>query len=279
VAGWSASAAARRAPAAKPEAASFQLRNSGASGLFTRSMRRRLLIAPVLVAVLAVAATTASAGDAPASVRLKACSIEDESALFVARMRQVSGSDRMWLRFRLLEKGAAGFHVLKAPGLGRWRKSKPGVGAFSYRQAVRGLESGSLYRAQVDFRWYDASGNLILTARRRSPACRQYDVLPNLTATPTGRKATRQEGVVSYRVLVTNEGIAAATGVPVRLTVDGDVIDTVTIAALAPAERHVIAIQGPACKRTVKAEADPDGVIVESSEADNAHEVACADLP
>jgi hypothetical protein len=242
-------------------------------------MLRRLLIAPVLVAALAGGATIASAGDPTASVKLKQCSVEDASALFVARMRQVTGSDHMWLRFRLLEKGSGGFHPLKAPGLTRWRKSKPGVGVFAYRQAVRGLESGSLYRAEVDFRWYDAGGAVIETARRRSPACRQFDVLPDLTATPVGAKALDQQGVVRYRVLVTNEGIATATGVPVRLTVDGAVIDTVTVPALVPAERRVLTIKGPACTRSVRAEADPDGVIVESSEADNAHEIACAKLP
>jgi hypothetical protein len=184
----------------------------------------------------------------------------------------------MAMRFKLLEKGAAGFHVLKAPGLGRWRKSRPGVGTFSYKQAVRGLEKGTLYRAQVDFRWYDAAGAVIQTARRRSAACRQYDVLPNLTAKPVGVKRLRQQGVVRYLVLVTNEGIAQATGVPVRLSVDGDVVDTVTVASLQPADRRVLSIQGPVCTRSVKAEADPDGVIVESSESDNAREVACSDL-
>jgi hypothetical protein len=242
-------------------------------------MLRRLLIAPVLAAALVGGATTAAAGDPTAVVKLSSCSVDDGSALFVARMHQVGGSDHMWLRFKLLEKGTTGFHQLKAPGLGRWRKSKPGVGTFAYRQAVRGLETGSLYRAQVDFRWYDASGEVIQTARRRSPACRQFDVLPNLTATPIGTKSLRQQGVVRYRVLVTNEGIAAATGVPVRLTVDGDVVDTVTVPDLMPAERLVIGIQGPACTHSVKAEADPEGVIVESSEGDNAHEVACANLP
>jgi hypothetical protein len=243
-------------------------------------MARRLLIAPVLAAALLAAATTPALSDTrlPVSVKVKECSLEEESALFVARMRQIAGSDHMWLRFRLLEKGDTGFHVLKAPGLGRWRKSKPAVGAFAYRQAVRGLESGSLYRAEVDFRWYDAEGNLLQTTRRRSPACRQYDVLPNLTATPVGIKGLGQQGVVGYRVLVTNEGIAAATGVPVRLSVDGAVVDTVTVAVLRPAERRVLTMQGPACSRSVEAEADPDGVIVESSESDNAHEIPCADL-
>lgn len=243
-------------------------------------MARRLLIAPVLAAALLAAATTPALSDTrlPVSVKVKGCSLEQESALFIARMGQIAGSDHMWLRFRLLEKGGTGFHVLKAPGLGRWRKSKPAVGAFAYKQAVRGLESGSLYRAEVDFRWYDAEGNLLQTTRRRSPACRQYDVLPNLTATPVGIKTLSQQGVVGYRVLVTNEGIAAATGVPVRLSVDGAVVDTVMVAVLRPAERRVLTMQGPVCSRSVEAEADPDGVIVESSESDNAHEIPCADL-
>jgi len=242
-------------------------------------MRRRFLIAPLLAAALAAAPTSASAGDVPASVKVRSCSIPDASALFIARMRQIDGSQRMWLRFRMLEKGTGGFHVLKAPGLGRWRKSRPDVGGFAYRQAVRGLEAGSLYRAQVDYRWYDAKGNLLQTARKRSHPCRQFDVLPNLTATPVLAKRTAQKGVIRYRVLVTNEGIAPATGVPVRLTVDGIVVDTVTLPRLAPAQRVVIGITGPACTLSVKAAADPDGVIVESSESDNAHEVACADLP
>jgi hypothetical protein len=234
-----------------------------------------------VTAAAAAAAATPAAGDARplATVKLNSCSIEGRSALFVARMHEVSGSERMWLRFKLLEKGDGGFRSLKAPGLGRWRKSKPGVGTFAYKQAVKGLETGSLYRAQVDFRWYDADGDLLQTFRRRSAPCRQFDVLPNLEATPVASKSLRQQGVVRYRVLVTNEGIATATGIPVRLTVDGDVVDTVTVAELDPAERLVIGIQGPKCTESVKAEADPDGVIVESSEGDNAHEVPCSALP
>jgi hypothetical protein len=244
-------------------------------------MLRRLFTAAIVTVAAAVAAATPAAADArpPAGVKLSSCSLDARSALFTARMHQVSGSERMWLRFKLFEKGDSGFHPLKAPGLGRWRKSKPGVGAFAYKQAVKGLEAGSLYRAQVDFRWYDADGELVQTARRRSPACRQFDVLPNLTATPLAAKALRQQGVVRYRVLVTNEGIAPATGIPVRLTVDGDVVDTVTIDKLAPAERRVVGITGPQCTKSVKVDVDPDGLIVESSEADNAGEVACTALP
>jgi len=273
VAGSSASAAARRAPVAKP-------RNSRACDLFTRGMPRRLLIVPLVCAALAAASATPAAGGTrgSAGVKVGACSVEDASALFVARMTQATGGDRMALRFKLLEKAAGGFHTLKAPGLGRWRKSKPGVGAFAYKQAVRGLEAGSLYRAQVDFRWFDAEGNVIQTDRRRSAPCRQFDLLPNLTAKLIAARATDDEGVLRYRVLVTNEGVAPATGVPVRLTVDGAVVDTVVLSAVLPAERRVLGIQGPACSASVRAEADPDGVIVESSEGDNVDELPCADL-
>jgi hypothetical protein len=240
--------------------------------------RRPLILLLVAAAALAAAPPALPAERGSATVKVAECSLEDASALFVARMRQVEDSERMALRFRLLEKAEGGFHALKAPGLGRWRKSRPNVGAFAYKQAVRGLETGSLYRAQVDFRWYDADGNVIETERRRSAPCRQFDVLPNLTATPIATRKTTDSGVLRYRVLVTNEGIAPATGVPVRLTVDGSVIDTVVLTSLLPAERRVIGIQGPACLATVKAEADPDGVIVESSEADNARELPCPSL-
>jgi len=244
-------------------------------------MLRRLLTAAIVTAAATAAVAAPAAGGARpvASVKLADCSIESHSALFVARMHQVGESERMWLRFKLFEKGDSGLRPLKAPGLGRWRKSKPGVGTFAYKQAVKGLEAGSLYRAQVDYRWYDGDRNPLQTMRRRSAPCRQFDVLPNLAAKPVASKSLHRSGVVRYRVLVTNEGIATATGIPVRLTVDGDVVDTVTVDELEPAERVVIGIRGPECTKSVEAEADPDGVIVESSEADNAHEVSCSALP
>ena len=165
---------------------------------------------------------------------MKQCSIEDASAVFVARMRQVTGSERMWLRFRLLEQGSARLpRRSRRPGWGAGASPSPAWAAFAYRQAVRGLEVGLAV---------PRPGRLPLVRRRRrtlladgAPAlagpCRQFDVLPNLTATPVGAKPLVQEGVVRYRVLVTNEGIATGDrGAASRLTVDGAVIDTVTVA-------------------------------------------------
>ena len=53
--------------------------------------------------------------------------------------------------------------------------------------------------------------------------------------------------MVRYETLVSNTGKAPATGVPVRLTVDGDVVDTVTVASLAPGEKRSLTIRGPEC--------------------------------
>jgi hypothetical protein len=56
--------------------------------------------------------------------------------------------------------------------------------------------------------------------------------------------------------------------------VDGDVIDTASVALL-PGEERRIGFRGPTCTRGVTAAADPDGTIVESSESDNVHDVPC----
>ena len=85
-------------------------------------------------------------------------------------------------------------------------------------------------------------------------------------------------GVVRYEATVRNSGKAAVAGVPVRLTVDGTVVDTVTLASLAPGEQRSVAIRGPQCHRLVKLEADPEQAIAESSDEDNIFELSCTAL-
>jgi hypothetical protein len=186
----------------------------------------------------------------------------------------------MWLRFTMLERtGSEGFKPVRVPGLGVWQKSKPAVGAFSYRQQVLGLAENAVYRARVDFRWYAKSGEMIQHARRRSPSCKQFVLLPNLRARIVAAGPTGVAGVVRYAVRVSNVGQAAATGVAAQLKVDGAVVDTETIAALGAGEQKVLGIRGPACRHTVEVSADPAGAIVESSEADNSQQLACGDIP
>jgi subtilase family serine protease len=131
---------------------------------------------------------------------------------------------------------------------------------------------------RVDFRWYAEDGTEIARTRRRSARCRQFVLLPNLVARITSVGPSKVAGVLRYEALVQNRGKAAATAVPVRLTVDGTVVDTRTIASLAPGEQRTFVFRGPDCDRHATLEADPEQLIAESSDADNAYEVNCAAL-
>jgi CARDB protein len=227
-----------------------------------------MLAVPLMILAAAMPA-------APASVKVADCSVEQSAAAFYARMRTVPDTDRMWLRFTVQEKHAGAYETLEAPGLSRWHKSKPGVAAFGYRQTVRGLRPGGAYRAKVSFRWYSATGELLERTRKISRACRQFHEVPNLTSTVTGSGPTKVPGVVRYLMRIANTGVAPAVDFDARLSVDGGVVDTVTIASLEPGASRDIAVLGPECTSSVSSIADPDGVIVEASEDDNSHTVNC----
>jgi CARDB len=227
-----------------------------------------MLAVPLMILAAALPA-------APASVKVADCSVHDSSAAFYARMRTLPDADRMWLRFTIEEKHGGAWEPLRARGLSSWHKSNPGVAAFGYRQTVRGLQPGGAYRAKVSFRWYSATGELLERTRRTSRACRQFDEMPNLTSAVVGSGPTKVPGVVRYLMRVANTGAAPAVDFDARLSVDGGVVDTVTVTSLEPGASRDVAVLGPECTSSVSSIADPDGVIVESSEDDNAHTVNC----
>ena len=182
------------------------------------------------------------------------------------------------MRFTLLEQTGGEAEPVDAPGLRRWHRSKPGVTAFGYRQGFRKLPENASHRVRVDFRWYAEDGSRLLRARLRSARCRQYVELPNLVARIDSVMPTTVAGVVRYQALVRNSGRAAATAVPVRLTVDGDIVDTLTLVSLARGEERSLVIRGPECHRLAKLEADPEQAIAESSDEDNSYELSCGAL-
>ena len=191
-------------------------------------------------------------------------------------MKLVDGADRMALRFTVLERtGVEGDRAVKVPGLRRWHRSKPGVVSLRYRQRVRNLAANAAYRAKVDYRWYSSSGAELLRAQRRSARCRQFVTLPNLVAKLTDVRRGKVPGVMRYESKVSNTGGAAVAAVPLRLTVDGNVVDTVSL-SLGPHETRTVVIRGPKCRTLARVEADPEKTIAETSETDNAHELTCA---
>jgi hypothetical protein len=239
-------------------------------------MRRALLTTAFTAVALAAAASPAAGASLPASVRLVECSFEDHEAAFRARMRLVDGADTMGVRFTLLERsGVEGFRSVEAPGLRRWHWSKPGVGAFGYRQGLRNLPENASHRVKVQFRWYSSGGEVVAHTVRRSSPCRQFVTLPNLVVRITRVAATTVPGVVRYEGTVSNTGRAPVTSVPVRLTVDGDIVNTVTLTTLLAGEERSVLIRGPECHTRAELEADPDKAITENSEEDNLHELTC----
>jgi hypothetical protein len=220
-----------------------------------------------------------TASTSTAIVKVLRCSRALGEAVFHGRMRSVADSERMAMRFTLLERtGMEGFQAVPAPKLGKWHRSRPGVGAFGYKQAVRNLVKGSVYRVRVDYRWYDEEGEVVGRKRRSSTSCPKETALPNLQVRLAGVRNTSSTDTDRYYVKVMNVGRAPAAGVAVRLAVDGIASGTVTVPQLYPKGAKIVTIRAPECESWVDARIDPDGLIAETWEHDNTHVLACQDL-
>jgi hypothetical protein len=253
-------------------------------------MRRRAITTAALAGTLVAGALAAGAKAGPEDstagaplvrVRLAECSRAEHAAVFVGRISRVPGARRMWMRFTLLERTGGGkYERVRAPGLGRWRKSKPGVGAFRYRQRVRGLTEGAAYRMLVRFRWYDGEPGPIRRARRRSRACRQYTARPNLRPVRLSAEQGDSWNTLRYVVRLANLGETTALDAPVALFLDGGELDRQTVPRLDPGESRRLEFAGPRCAAgdRVRAVADPDNAMQESSEDDNSLAKTCATL-
>lgn len=242
-------------------------------------MRRHALTVAVLAFCLLAPASAAEASRL-AGVKVSSCSRVDHTGSFYGRMSRLPLTERMAMRFTLLVRGPAEtrYTAVKAPGLRRWHRSELRVRAFGYRQRVRGLADGALYRMQVDYRWFDADGEVIRRARRRSRTCNQVGPLANLHVRIVKAMPTAIEGVSRYRVRIANRGTAAAQGVDVRLSVDGSDVDTHTIATIEPGAVKFRSFRGPDCVTEVTAVVDPDNTVRETAEGDNAQSRACEEL-
>ena len=248
---------------------------------------RRTATAAALLATLAggtTAATASSSSEAAratplTAVRAVECVRPARTAAFHGRMRRIRGTSRMSMRFTLLERTAPGpFQPLQVPALERWRRSSPGRAAFAVRQRVRNLMEGRSYRMRVEFRWFDAAGQLLRSSTRRSPACHQFGPRPNLRARVVGSRPLEAPGLRSYVVRVVNVGRSSAPDVAVKLSVDGAEVNTRSAGSLGPGEATRLAFRGPECGATVDTTADPANTIDESNETDNGESRPCAEL-
>ena len=234
-----------------------------------------------LVAVLAAVCAPAAHAAAPASVRMVSCTPWEADApgsvTYAARMDAVPGTARMSLRFRLFERyGDGRFERVSGKGFGVWRKSRVGAAAYRYEHTVEGLRQGAVYRVVVHYRWRDAAGDLIETARRRSAPCSQGGGLPNLRVASVDSRPGEVEGTRIYKATIVNDGESAARNVGVLLRVDGEVVDEAeVIELLEPNETRTVTFHGPVCRERMRVVVDPKELISESREQDNVSGPTC----
>lgn len=230
-----------------------------------------ILVAAVVCAScagVALASQPLTSASGHASVRVQSCDRDGREALFRAAMRRVPRTDRMKLRFSLLQREPGGhFERVRVKGLSRWKRSRPGVRRFAHRQHVRGLIDGSDYRARVEFRWLDEDGHTIKRRRMSSRTCSLADPLPNLRPTFIG--GAFEGAGERYTVGVTNSGKAGSPQSSVRLAVDGKGQGAVAVPALSPGESTSVSLPGPRCTFRVRAAVDAEQLVTESHEGDN----------
>jgi archaellum component FlaF (FlaF/FlaG flagellin family) len=243
-------------------------------------MHVRLLI--LLAAALAAGPVPpAQAADVPAGVRVLTCEAwkdgQPGQVLYSAHMRAVPGTARMALRIRLVEKyGDGDFERVSAEGLSVWRKSRVGASLFRYKQRVRGLHRGAVYRAVVQYRWFGSDGEVFLKARRRSHICSQGDALPNLQVASVETSPGEVENTAIYKATIVNRGDAAAQNIGALLRVDGEVVDeSEVIDSLPPGEEQTVTFHGPVCQQSMRVVVDPKELIAESREQDNVRSLSC----
>jgi hypothetical protein len=171
----------------------------------------------------------------------------------------------MQVRFTLQARADAeggGWRRVVHPAFDEWVGSAPGVRKYSFTRTVRNLSAPAAYRAVVRFRWLDEEGEVLRTARAVSPACRQPDLRPDLSATALEVQAAADPAGRRYAVTVRNDGRSAAGPFSVGLRV-GDVdLDALSFPGLAAGESRTLSITGPAC-----APGDPLNVTVDSEDA------------
>jgi hypothetical protein len=226
----------------------------------------------VVIAFFALAAPAQAA--APASVALTACVPADRAAEFEARMGKVEDGVKLKMRFTLQARkaGKKAYRRVAAPGFSGWTTADPGTSRYVFTRRVEGLIGPARYRAMVRFKWLDARGKTILTARKFSKACRQPDHRPNLKV-----KALSHEGKRRYVALVANNGRTATGVFELEVAIGDTQLEPVSVDSLEPHTQRLVTVRGPVCTpgSALTATADPLDLVDEHHEADNVFSAPC----
>jgi hypothetical protein len=240
-------------------------------------------IALVLLLAAALPAGAAAAAPGP-DAALTTCRTDPSAAggryaVFTGSMPALAGTERMSMRFDLLQRRApsSAFTAVVVPKWGRWETSRPGRSSFTFSKRVNGLAPGTDYSAVVRFRWYDADGALQRSARRVSATCRQPDTRPDLRAATVTAEHGSQPGTATYTYVVRNAGKGPAGPFDLVLTTSGTPQPAQRLGGLDPGEEQVVTLIGPLCQvgSTVSLAVDASAEVDERDESDDVVESAC----
>jgi hypothetical protein len=230
------------------------------------------MLAALLAAAGSAAAQTPQPPPLAAAVETCAASAlpAQRVASFVGSMPALAGAAVMQMRFDLERRmrGEPRWRSLRGvPGFGTWERSDPGRAGFVFHKRVDSLPVPASYRVVVGFRWQDADGRLVRRAERRTAACAQPDMRPNLVPGPLRGVFDVRPGLAVYTLVVRNTGRSAAPPFGVRVGGGG-----VEVAGLAPQQERTVLVIAPICLAgtATPTVVDVDGRVDESSERENA---------
>jgi CARDB protein len=198
---------------------------------------------------------------------------------FEARMRPARGSERMQVRFTLQmrEDGLHLWRRVAAEGFDSWLSSLAGVRRYSYAKTVVNLAAPASYRTVVRFRWLDADGAVVKSARITSASCRQPDMRPNLVARRVDVLPGPDADTRRYAVTLRNDGRADAGPFTALLDVPDVELAPLSVLDLPASTQRVVTFTAPPCTAgaPLTVTLDPDQTVDERDEDDNVLVVPC----
>ncbi|MDX6719435.1 MAG: hypothetical protein QOJ63_1689 [Solirubrobacteraceae bacterium] len=231
-----------------------------------------------LVACLLAGADVAMAQTAvipqapPLSATLETCQTSplpvERVASFVGSMPAMADDERMQMRFDL-ERRRPGERLWRrargVEGFGVWESAMPGRAGFVFHKRVDGLQVPASYRALVRLRWYRADGRLARRSSRRTPACNQPDLRPDLVPGQLRAVLDARPALAVYTLVVRNDGGAPAG--PFTVRVAGGISE---VAGLMAGQQLEVLVVAGACSpgSLVRAIVDADRRVDEADEHD-----------
>jgi hypothetical protein len=238
-----------------------------------------------LLALAALApAPLARAAEPTARVVMTACTTgldpQDRTVTYEGRMRRLSGTRRMQMRFTLQVRARAAtkWTAVKGPGLNVWVTSNTGVARYSFSKHIENLGAPASYRVMVRFRWLDAQARRVDDRRITSRTCRQPDLRPDLRAKRIDVENAGDPARRRYVVVVRNDGATAAGAFDVALDLSaGAPLGDQHVVDLGRGASTLVTFEGPRCDPgdMLTATVDPGGLVAEADEGDNALVVPC----